>query len=184
MLTSSCRCINHCAVKIYFSGVLNRGLSVGVHRCMCISNNIYFIKGKLKNFPVCCIILLKPKWIELRFSFMLILWLLSVRYPTLITVFAPQKPSEYHADVLVLIHYRCVYLPHCGSTNLPTALAPENAFLCFRQNHVLYAPYPVQLLRLIKFSVFSLIRTIQYFCFNFVRIFISLIFIILMEDFR
>lgn len=63
----------------------------------------------------------------------------------------------------MLVHYRCVYLPHCGSTNLPTALAPENAFLCFRQNHVLYAPYPVQLLRPIKFSVFNLIHTIQYF---------------------
>lgn len=62
---------------------------------MCIAVNAFFIKGKLNNLPECCIILLKPKWIELRFSFVLILWLLSVGYPTLITVFAPQKRSEY-----------------------------------------------------------------------------------------
>lgn len=144
---------------------------------MYIVLNGSFIKEKLINLPVCCIILLKPKWIELRFPCMLILWLLSVRFPTLIIVVHLRNGLNTHADVLVLVHYRCVYLPHCGSTNLPTALAPENAFHCFRQNHVLYAPYPMQLLRPIKFSVFSFIHTIQYFCFNFVRIFYHLLFL-------
>ena len=80
-----------------FFGVLIRGLNVGVsaYRRMCIAVNVSFIKGKLINLPVCCIILLKPRWIELRVSRMLILRLLSVGYPTLITVFTPQKRSEY-----------------------------------------------------------------------------------------
>lgn len=80
-----------------FNGVLIRGLNVGVstYRFMCVAVNACFIKGKLNNLPVCCIILLKPKCIELRFSCMLILWLLSVGYQTLITVFTPQERSEY-----------------------------------------------------------------------------------------
>lgn len=80
-----------------FSEVLIRGLNVdiNVYRRTWIAVSASYIKSKLNKLPVWCIILLKPKCIELRFPCMLIWWLPSVWYPTVITVFAPQKRSEY-----------------------------------------------------------------------------------------
>ena len=94
--TQKSRCFKNIFQETFIGGLI-RGLNVGVsvYRRMLIAINASFIKGKLNNLPVCCVILLKPKWIELRFSCVLMLWLPSVRYPTLITVFAPQERSEY-----------------------------------------------------------------------------------------
>lgn len=151
---------------------------------MCIAVNVSFIKSKLNNLPMCCIILLKSKWIALGISCVLILWLLSVGYPTLITAFTPQKRSEHPCRC-----FSARTLPVCIFTAL--RIHKSSYCSCSRKRFPLFQTEPRALCAISrtviatrKIQCFRIIHTIQYFCFNFMRIFIPPTFLILIEDFR